>query len=1356
MNAMSLVRLVDSRVRHYFPHPVAFAWHRVLVVTNHAERIRQITAFLDVVCRYLVVTQVPEYLRGEPVEVVEVALRRLGRPSLGTWVGLLRELLRANRSRVDGDAFAPVASSWYFTRKGKPSDAAKMLDRLVQLRNQEAHGTRGMSPGLLAERCEEMVDLSRRLLESLGWLCGYRLVRPVSMRPRREGGMRGKLQPLLGVAAHSEPLGASWDVPLLEGHVYLVNPVGEAFLELFPLLQVRDDPVQGAEQVYLLDSVGRDGQLVHTSLQSGSKIREPVVDCGSSQGFSAWLDARKSRVSLLSSEAGVTALRVADWIPGGSGGEDLGDRYQTLGLLGEGGMARVYRVRDRWLDQDFALKVLTHRYDDDEKLAERFRREARIMRDLRHPGILELVDAGQLEDGRLYLKMPVVSGGSLAEQLDGVPLPEETVRAWASQLAEALGVLHRVGVLHRDIKPSNILLQEDGRVVLSDFGVALHSGSTRLTRTMEQLGTLAYLAPEQRLGRPASVSSDIYSMGLVLHALLTGREVAERPGRGIDGPLGELIRSMGSSEPSERPSSAEVAAYFRESSNEKPSGEVVARPETDPGGEAKANEEETPDQAERGVSPRPLSSLVLRLFVVALLALPWVGGAALALLWPTNFLLAPNLANMGLVVTALFGVAWVISAAPDRLRGVSSPVSWIAIPVALVLLSTLQAHFGQRSLERFLQRCEYTCLDGLITTWEYDLETCLLCLTMLTMVMGIGAVSLGLVARRAGRARETSLTGRLSVLLALLGGVGIWAVQETLLPAFESTGSSSFIVTGVLVACMGSSLGFTGASTTTGFSRARWLHGLCTVGATAATALGVLAWWASQRKGREFWEGFVDEVVSIGPPAPFVWDLAEQAMIPTVLQARGFFFAWLVLALVCCLLRFGPRGLWRLPFERRTSVQVVALLVCMVAAFSWNLHVLHERVEQIAEAYQERAMWRYLHFVSEDVVIRDLPGFEEGVPAVKVRAVDENHLVEEGEFLLGFMSPVGSVRDLMAQLRSCWCRAGVASPDCGLESGCVRDGSVVVMRFADTVWPGGGLERALALPIGGHMSIAGFYRKDLDLPLARAGKPVADGTGVIVTRGTVELTGVDDGAIWKLDSTAFGGEESRITEEDWRSMGDRVSEQLYDAKTLFEMTEGDRPGGSGEGAWPVNLAVDRRVSYLAVRSLLRTLGFPGPPPINLIVARQGSTRDQKHLAAIPLETSIFWWRPESPGQSHYANVQVSVETDGLKVTILPSGILLGSSDDETERVVASIEAEERTLPCPTDVCQAWSDYDQAGLASVLAEAKSSCQECEVVLLIADDRTSWDAVVGAIDVASTERDGVALYPRPALNWLHDAE
>ena len=206
-------------------------------------------------------------------------------------------------------------------------------------------------------------------------------------------------------------------------------------------------------------------------------------------------------------------------------GDTLGDRYLLSGLLGAGGMAEVFLAYDRILGRDTALKVLKEHYAKDERFVGRFRKEAQSAAALNHPNVVQVYDQGRAEDGRYYIAMEHVPGGSLEDLIKSKrrgPLAPAKASRLASQVAEALHAAHARGIVHRDIKPQNVLIGETGHAKVADFGIALPASRTSTSGTNLLFGTPSYMSPEQAMGERVGPESDLYSLGVVLYEMLTG------------------------------------------------------------------------------------------------------------------------------------------------------------------------------------------------------------------------------------------------------------------------------------------------------------------------------------------------------------------------------------------------------------------------------------------------------------------------------------------------------------------------------------------------------------------------------------------------------------------------------------------------------------------------------------------------------------------------------------------------------------------------------------------------------------------------------------------------------------------
>ena len=199
------------------------------------------------------------------------------------------------------------------------------------------------------------------------------------------------------------------------------------------------------------------------------------------------------------------------------------NRYVLSGLLGGGGMGKVYLACDEVLDRDVALKVLREQYAESDEFVERFEREAKAAASLNHPNIVSVYDRGKTGDGAYYIAMEHVPGGTLKDRIlkEGPLGPGEAARIGA-QVADALGVAHAGGIVHRDVKPQNVLLTAGGDAKVADFGIARAASATSLSNSSLVLGTAHYMSPEQAMGDPLGPASDLYSLGVVLYEALTG------------------------------------------------------------------------------------------------------------------------------------------------------------------------------------------------------------------------------------------------------------------------------------------------------------------------------------------------------------------------------------------------------------------------------------------------------------------------------------------------------------------------------------------------------------------------------------------------------------------------------------------------------------------------------------------------------------------------------------------------------------------------------------------------------------------------------------------------------------------
>jgi eukaryotic-like serine/threonine-protein kinase len=207
-------------------------------------------------------------------------------------------------------------------------------------------------------------------------------------------------------------------------------------------------------------------------------------------------------------------------VPEVSGGSVVDGRYKVLQRIGSGGMADVWLAEDTHLQRRVALKVLHARFAQDREFVERFRREAEAAAGLQHPNIVAVYDRGEFE-GTYYIAMQYVEGRTLKQLIDAGLDSAQAVRL-VRQVLEAARFAHRHGIVHRDLKPQNVIVDNEGKAVVTDFGIA-RAGVSEITQTGSVMGTPHYLSPEQAQGLDVTAVSDLYSVGVLLYEALTGR-----------------------------------------------------------------------------------------------------------------------------------------------------------------------------------------------------------------------------------------------------------------------------------------------------------------------------------------------------------------------------------------------------------------------------------------------------------------------------------------------------------------------------------------------------------------------------------------------------------------------------------------------------------------------------------------------------------------------------------------------------------------------------------------------------------------------------------------------------------------
>ncbi|HWC97040.1 MAG TPA: protein kinase [Candidatus Sulfopaludibacter sp.] len=281
-------------------------------------------------------------------------------------------------------------------------------------------------------------------------------------------------------------------------------------------------------------------------------------------------------------------------------GDVLGDRYEIVKLLGEGGMGAVYRARDRELDRLVAVKVIRPELARNAQVLQRFKQELILARQVTHRNIIRIFDLGSAQ-GTRFITMEYIEGEDLAGVLSHRgKLPAEEAAGIIAQVAQGLEAAHAEGVVHRDLKPQNIMMDPQGRALVMDFGIARSMDSSNMTRTGALMGTPTYMSPEQAQGQKVDARSDLYTLGIIFYELLTGnppfeadhpmatlvKRIQERPKPPIEveptipKPINDMVLKMLGTQPAERHQSAteilrDLDAWEAERTGRTPAGGTI-------------------------------------------------------------------------------------------------------------------------------------------------------------------------------------------------------------------------------------------------------------------------------------------------------------------------------------------------------------------------------------------------------------------------------------------------------------------------------------------------------------------------------------------------------------------------------------------------------------------------------------------------------------------------------------------------------------------------------------------------------------------------------------------------------------
>lgn len=513
-------------------------------------------------------------LRGGPER------RGLEKLTFGARIALLRALVRAHAAVTN-----PILNGvgpWWAGLDGPKGP----LQRMSELRNAVAHRGAPASEGERRTQRQEALRLFAAVFRGAAFLRECQVVHVEGSVRTQRGRNVGTLRRLLGAAPYvALAADAEWpprEMTLEEGRVYLGSADGTRWLlHTFLHLEPGSAATGGHPRPCALESIDRRGRPTFIDPVSGDHPRGSFPDAAwEAIDWHTLLDARTMIVegwvqALAAPHTAFVFTPPSDLADGLRPGMEL-DNFRLIQKVGEGGAAAVWEVKDSDTGDHFALKVMKSASSASDVEVRRFEQEVATMRRLRKDGCTRVVgpvESFRIPSGdvrRVVMRMPLLRtnlkdhAAELRAAAGGAAPALPVVVAWLHAGLEALAQLHACGITHRDIKPSNFLLDDTGEVFVSDLGVARDDGRREgLTRTGDVVGTDMYMAPEQRIGaRDVGPSADVFALAVSIDELLTGN-VRTTPGKGIEGPLGELLRAMASVDADARPTASSALEVVR-------------------------------------------------------------------------------------------------------------------------------------------------------------------------------------------------------------------------------------------------------------------------------------------------------------------------------------------------------------------------------------------------------------------------------------------------------------------------------------------------------------------------------------------------------------------------------------------------------------------------------------------------------------------------------------------------------------------------------------------------------------------------------------------------------------------------
>lgn len=521
-----------------FPYPIARAFYQLRHIHDWKAQIPQLANILGLLLQHIAMIALAEYLSGDvrDEKLNQELLQAFKNPvTHGAWLKIADRLLKLLRQRQH-QMFMPELLEFYFPERGEEAlpSLKTMSGELVQMRNFLLKRIPEFSPA--RREYEHFKHQLLALLQSLKFLADYPLI-SVEHTQAQEGVKIHTCYRHIGFHDSFARATLQSELDFDRMRPALLNLRTAEVLYLYPLYALQSSEIETPPLLLLRFGVfDQEKQCIryavikekHSDEQAAMKKGEEHHQ----EGLDFWGLLQDRSPLTLRRKATHCYLEGEDLWQQRAVGDVIADRYEILEHLRRGGMADVYKVTDRHDGTLRALKLLPFQFLNDYTILQRFRSEASEARRLTHEKITQVLDAGAtLADH--YLVMELATGWNIAEGQSAIdvselprPVTEQTVLSIARQTCEALEYIHRQPgrLVHRDIKPGNLLLFEDGRVKITDFGIARSREALKLTLTGLPIGTPEYMSPEQAQGeRELTPASDLYSLGIVMYELLAGQ-----------------------------------------------------------------------------------------------------------------------------------------------------------------------------------------------------------------------------------------------------------------------------------------------------------------------------------------------------------------------------------------------------------------------------------------------------------------------------------------------------------------------------------------------------------------------------------------------------------------------------------------------------------------------------------------------------------------------------------------------------------------------------------------------------------------------------------------------------------------